>query len=1062
MRHKYLLGLLVFSGFAGLAYELLWVRLLGLALGSTTLSFATVLAVFFAGLAIGSRWAGRKTATSQRPIATYALLEAITGVIGLLLIPVLQNLGGLIAIIDPGQGAGALVVRFVIAAIFLLPPTFLMGATLPFLCLGTIEDDASSGEGSALIYGFNTLGACLGAYGVTFWLLPLLGITKSTLFVVAINFAVAGIAFAMSKRPHGDGPASAPAESAPISVAGNLKINLAFLSTFIGGFVATGAQIIWARIYTIALKGTSYGIGSVLVSVLIGIALGSLVASRLAKSRQHISTWAALSQFGVILGLAVFSALLPVFLYAAGSVSNSPTLKGTAAYHVQGLIVWATLALATISSGALLPLLVATIENAARNVGSTLSKLYAVNTAGCIAGSLAIGFFALPALGSPTTLYLLVVLAVLSISLFSLAHLRENKLVAVPIILASLGVAGFFPNFEAQSVRTSIGSRADYFSNQAQLEQASKSVTYFHEGDIATVTLTGNGNDTVYGLALNGLGQGGRSLQPPEIIWESALVAAVPLVHHASPKRGLVVGLGAAGTVRALLDLGVEKLEVCELEKGVVEAVDKIWGDRNPLKDSRATLVLNDARLHLQAQARKAPESYDFVTSMPAHPWVASSLFTVDFFNIVRSNLTDDGIFSAWFGPGQMSQVSLQALFGAISTAFPHYIVYWVPETSAFYIVAGKKPVALRGERIAAVFHANMFRAEPPARKTPEFLLARVVASSPEVTTPLSPVASDDNAIIEFDEQKSTPLTVDKMDFFPQRFLPANRYESKQAETDWLATIETQLGTARGRLPSPPNLKSTGARRVFPSVETAFPELFKYVTARALLLDGKRDEAQKLSATIQDPMMKKRMAAFLAENAPDKSVQLKTLEVGGDVLAARLVTGEVFEPGVPLPDMSDPLAWFFVQTSLWPAVTPSDRGVRTKEMIDRLRAFNSEKLFDLCATQAKKAGYFDLENMCQTLAPQARSANGLGILRRGISLGEKGDWKGALKLIREAHAIVPISDERVKLWMRTALKVGSPDDVARCEEILRGRGHAFETVEFWKADAVRRNREEKE
>jgi spermidine synthase len=91
MHRRVLLGLLLISGFAGLAWELLWVRLLTLSLGGTTLSFSTVLAVFFGGLAVGSRWAGGKSRAVARPVRAYALLEVGTGALGLLLYPVMPH-----------------------------------------------------------------------------------------------------------------------------------------------------------------------------------------------------------------------------------------------------------------------------------------------------------------------------------------------------------------------------------------------------------------------------------------------------------------------------------------------------------------------------------------------------------------------------------------------------------------------------------------------------------------------------------------------------------------------------------------------------------------------------------------------------------------------------------------------------------------------------------------------------------------------------------------------------------------------------------------------------------
>src|SRR4030095_7047969 len=65
----------ILSGATGLIYEVLWVRLLGLVFGGTTLAVSTVLAAFMGGLALGSALAGRGAARLKRPLRFYGLAE---------------------------------------------------------------------------------------------------------------------------------------------------------------------------------------------------------------------------------------------------------------------------------------------------------------------------------------------------------------------------------------------------------------------------------------------------------------------------------------------------------------------------------------------------------------------------------------------------------------------------------------------------------------------------------------------------------------------------------------------------------------------------------------------------------------------------------------------------------------------------------------------------------------------------------------------------------------------------------------------------------------------------
>ncbi|MEL6189634.1 MAG: hypothetical protein AAFU79_33845, partial [Myxococcota bacterium] len=266
MRNLHLLLCLVLSGFAGLAYELLWVRLLALSFGSTTLSFSTVLAVFFGGLALGAWVSGGLVGRMTRPIRVYAGLEVGTGVLALLLYPLLTHVGDLFALIDPGPGVGGAFVRALVAGPLLLGPTVLMGATLPAVARAIVVEDEAVGSGSALIYGFNTLGACFGAYLVTYALLPWLGVFLATVVTVGVNLVAAALALSLedSTTQSLEDSRSNPDDDVPDKVRW-----VATALAFAVGFSAICFQVAWVRLFSIFLDGTVYAVGSVLIAVLV-------------------------------------------------------------------------------------------------------------------------------------------------------------------------------------------------------------------------------------------------------------------------------------------------------------------------------------------------------------------------------------------------------------------------------------------------------------------------------------------------------------------------------------------------------------------------------------------------------------------------------------------------------------------------------------------------------------------------------------------------------------------------------------------------------------------------
>ena len=193
MQRVSIVACLVFSGFTALVYQLIWTRLLGFSFGTSTEAVSTVLAVFFAGLAIGNLLAARLQARIRHPLRAYALLELLVGGFALLSLPLLQRLHGVYALLGvPQSAAGLAVSHVVLSALVLLPPTIAMGATLPVVARGLIDCDESRGRWSAILYAANTLGAVLGAHLCGFWLIPELGLSRSVLVAGALNLAVAG------------------------------------------------------------------------------------------------------------------------------------------------------------------------------------------------------------------------------------------------------------------------------------------------------------------------------------------------------------------------------------------------------------------------------------------------------------------------------------------------------------------------------------------------------------------------------------------------------------------------------------------------------------------------------------------------------------------------------------------------------------------------------------------------------------------------------------------------------------------------------------------------------
>ncbi|MBZ0267398.1 fused MFS/spermidine synthase, partial [bacterium] len=196
------LSLFVASGAVGLLYQVVWVRLFVHVFGATVLAVSTVLAAFMGGLALGGWTGGRLAARIARPLRAYALVElALAGVAGLTPL-LLRALDPLYASLYPHLSSHFWVlsaVRFVAGVLVLLPPTFLMGATLPLLVetAGRLSDGLRGRV--AHLYAANTFGAVAGTAAASFLLLPSLGLTRTLLIGIAVNVVIALLALALGR-----------------------------------------------------------------------------------------------------------------------------------------------------------------------------------------------------------------------------------------------------------------------------------------------------------------------------------------------------------------------------------------------------------------------------------------------------------------------------------------------------------------------------------------------------------------------------------------------------------------------------------------------------------------------------------------------------------------------------------------------------------------------------------------------------------------------------------------------------------------------------------------------
>src|SRR3990172_4936987 len=206
------------SGCAALIYEIVWYQVLQFLIGSTTVSLGVLLATFMGGLCIGSLALPRVAALQDHhPLRVFAGIELGIGLCGLLVwwgMPIVDRFYLTVV----GYGLPAILLRALVASLCLLPPTMLMGASLP-AAARWIESSRRGISWMGLLYGANTVGGVFGCLLAGFYLLRMFDMATGTYVAAGINTAVAAAAFVLSRSA----PARAGAEDAEAPPAGAVE-----------------------------------------------------------------------------------------------------------------------------------------------------------------------------------------------------------------------------------------------------------------------------------------------------------------------------------------------------------------------------------------------------------------------------------------------------------------------------------------------------------------------------------------------------------------------------------------------------------------------------------------------------------------------------------------------------------------------------------------------------------------------------------------------------------------------------------------------------------------------
>ncbi len=686
------------SGSAALVDQVVWTRWLNLSLGSSSYAAIVVLASFMAGLGLGSWLSGRLAdRVPRRALLFFAAAEFGVGVWSFVSIPLLADwlprwtaaLAG-----ESNLPTLPLLTRALLAAASLALPTILMGATLPLLARWVVSAGGVAGRDIGLFYTLNTLGGALGTLLAAFWLIDSLGLARAVAVSGAADLAVAlaAAAFALrvarthESRSHGPGPAPVPVNPAALP-APLLAAGFAF---FVSGLCGLALEVVSHRVLAVLAGSNAYAFSLMLAAFLIGIALGSLAAARLAERSMLPGGWLAIALAFLTVGIGfsrrVFEGKI---FYAAGAAIAEIFGQDGSSWTALLAACFVALLPASLALGFVVPLVARLAAFAPQRLARRFGLAYALNTLGAVAGTILAGLLLIPAIGTARTLGALSLLASVAalVTIYGAvpASGRRRTLSAVAA-LAALGLI--------------LGWGTDPVRDRLLGNFRGKSVLAYREGPVQTIAVIQENNlqqlDFLR-LVTNQTSLTGTHLYAKRYM---RLLGHLPLLYSREQKRALVICLGTGMTAAAVASHEqVKELDIAEISPEVV-SVAPLFEDvsQGVLRDPRTKLLVDDGRHVLLASNRP----WDIITLEPPPPRDSGvvSLYTTEFYELCRRRLMPGGVLAQWIPLHSQSEAEIRMLIRSFLDAFPQALGF-LPVERDLLLLGSDRELRINPETLA-------------------------------------------------------------------------------------------------------------------------------------------------------------------------------------------------------------------------------------------------------------------------------------------------------------------------------------------------------------------------
>jgi spermidine synthase len=737
-----LVAVFVLSGAAGLIYESLWSRYLGLFVGHSAYAQIIVLVIFLGGMSLGAHLVGRRSEHIRRPLIGYAVVELIVGLMAIVFHDVFVAVTDFAyaSIFPSFSGFGLTAVKWTIAGLLILPQSVLLGSTFPLMSSGVIrlaKSRMEPGRVLALLYFSNSLGAAAGVLLAGLWLIGQVGLPGVLVVAGFINVLIAAFVFllarAQERLSHGElgvgsselgvgspelkvvrsEASTAPAASAELPTP-NSQLSFMLLAVAFGTAVASFVyEIAWIRMLSLVLGSATHSFELMLSAFILGLALGAFWI------RKHADTVSnplrLLGKVQWMMGLLAI-ATLPVYLM---SFDWMATVLGTVASNENGYRVFTVFRYgvsllimlpATFCAGMTLPLITRLLMKTSgeRAIGS----VYAINTLGSILGVIIAGLLLMPLIGLKRLL-IFGALIDIALGMWLIWRAQEQSAPAPTRRWSRLGVQGesvlTLPLLVTAFLITTIAvvSKFDiavitsgvYRHGYVDRGDGSQ-FPFYKDGRTATVSVERNASGF---LTLSTNGKPDASIDaswlkpdtsrardlPLQLTRDVATQYMLPLIslaHQPRAENAAVIGQGSGITSHVLLGSPyITNLATIEIEPEMIAGSRHFMpANRRVFEDTRAHFIIDDAKSYFASSGRK----FDLIISEPSNPWVSgvSGLFTQEFYARVKEQLTDDGVFGQWLHLYELNDGLVNSVLAAIDTVFPAYEIFYTSDADIIVV----------------------------------------------------------------------------------------------------------------------------------------------------------------------------------------------------------------------------------------------------------------------------------------------------------------------------------------------------------------------------------------